>query len=141
MSRQRRLFTEEQMTALRQNPYVYSVTQSTLTLTKEFKEIFYTEYQKGILPRNILEQHGFDLDTLGTHRIWSIAQHIRDEYAKYGEFHEGYRSRRSALGSTNATTQLPSEQEQLKTLQAKVEFLEQEMEFLKKISSIRNTRK
>ena len=54
MSRQRRLFTEEQMTALRQNPYVYSVTQGTLALTKEFKEIFYTEYQESILPRNIL---------------------------------------------------------------------------------------
>ncbi len=80
MSKQRTFFTEEQMASLRQNPYVYSVTQGTLTLTKEFKEIFYAEYQRGILPRNILEQHGFDLNALGTHRIWSISQHIRDEY-------------------------------------------------------------
>lgn len=141
MSKQRTLFTEEQMDALRQNPYVYSVTQDTLALTREFKEIFYTEYQKGILPRNILDQHGFDLNVLGTRRIWGISQHIRTEYAKYGEFHEGYHARRAADISPEGRPQPPTEQEQLKSLQAKVDYLEQEMEFLKKISSIRNTRK
>ncbi len=141
MSKQRTFFTEEQMASLRQNPYVYSVTQGTLALTKEFKEIFYAEYQSGILPRNILEQHGFDLNALGTHRIWSISQHIRDEYKKYGEFHEGYHARRSAGNRLEGNAQPPTEQEQLKVLQAKVDYLEQEMEFLKKISSIRNTRK
>ncbi len=141
MSKQRTLFTEEQMSALRQNPYVYSVSQSTLSLTKEFKELFYTEYQKGILPRDILEQHSFDLNALGTHRIWSISQHIRAEYEKYGEFHEGYHARRSAADALKSSAQPPSEQEQLKVLQAKVDYLEQEMAFLKKISSIRNTRK
>ena len=141
MSKQRIFFTEEQMAALRQNPYVYSVTQGTLALTKEFKEIFYAEYQNGILPRNILEQHGFDLNVLGTRRIWGISQHIRAEYAKYGEFHEGYHARRSPGSNPSGSSQPPTEQEQLKSLQAKVDYLEQEMEFLKKISSIRNTRK
>ena len=36
----RKLFTEEQIAALRQNPYVYSVSRSTLVLRKSFKEIF-----------------------------------------------------------------------------------------------------
>jgi transposase len=46
----RTLFTEDQIAALRQNPYVYSVTPATLALTKEFKEVFYTEYQNGTSP-------------------------------------------------------------------------------------------
>ena len=46
----RKLFTEEQIAALRQNPYVYSVSRSTLVLRKSFKEIFYTEYMKGVYP-------------------------------------------------------------------------------------------
>ena len=34
----KKLFTEEEQQLLRQNPYVYSVSESSLSLTKEFKE-------------------------------------------------------------------------------------------------------
>ena len=137
----RTLFTEEQIATLRQNPYVYSVTPATLALTKEFKEVFYTEYQNGAMPRKILEDHGFDITILGERRVWSISYHIRDEYAKYGEFHEGFRGRRPQSDITAADRQPLSEQDQLKQLQHEIDYLKQEMEFLKKISSIRNTRK
>ena len=56
----RKPFTDEEILLLRQNPYTYSVTTFQLNLTKEFKEIFYSEYQKGELPRKILEDHGYD---------------------------------------------------------------------------------
>lgn len=46
----RKPFTDEEILLLRQNPYTYSVTTFQLNLTKEFKEIFYSEYQKGELP-------------------------------------------------------------------------------------------
>lgn len=36
----RKQFTEEQQQKLRQNPYVYSVTATRLSLTREFKELF-----------------------------------------------------------------------------------------------------
>ena len=87
MSKQ--FFTDKQMADLLLNPNVFSVTRSTLMLTKSFEEKFYAEYLKGTLPRNILERHGFSADIIGQRRIWSITQHIKDEYAKYGEFHEG----------------------------------------------------
>ena len=87
MSKQ--FFTDKQVADLLLNPNVFSVTRSTLMLTKSFKEKFYAEYLKGTLPRNILERHGFSADIIGQRRIWSITQHIKDEYAKYGEFHEG----------------------------------------------------
>ena len=86
MSKQ--LFTDKQIADLLLNPNVFSVTRSTLMLTKSFKEKFYAEYLKGTLPRNILERHGFSADIIGQRRIWSITQHIKDEYAKYGEFHD-----------------------------------------------------
>lgn len=38
MSRQK--FTPEQQNKLRENPYIYSVTNTRITLTKEFKELF-----------------------------------------------------------------------------------------------------
>lgn len=80
----RKLFTEEQQQLLRQNPYIYSVTETRITLTKEFKELFMTAYKAGESPRKILEDHGFDISLIGERRIWSISQHIRTEYKSMG---------------------------------------------------------
>ena len=84
----RKLFTEEQIAALRQNPYVYSVSRSTLVLRKSFKEIFYTEYMEGVYPKDVFKKYGFDPAVLGERRIGGALQHIKEEYAKYGCFYE-----------------------------------------------------
>ena len=130
-------------TATSQNPYIYSVTETRITLTKEFKEIFMTAYKAGESPRKILEDHGFDISIIGERRIWSISQHIRTEYQKYGEFHEGYGPRgASATHPVLADTDTPvSEADEIRQLRHEVDYLKQEMEFLKKISSIRTTGK
>lgn len=133
-------FTEDQIQKLRQNPYVYSVTGSRIKLTKEFKELFMTAYNSGEGPREILENHGFDIEIIGERRIWSISQHIRSEYQKYGEFHEGYRNPHSRKANATPTDQPLTEQDQLRKLQHEVDYLKQEMEFLKKISSIRTSK-
>ena len=91
----RRQFTEEQINILRQNPYVFSVTSARLTL---------------------LEDHGFDIGILGERHIWSISQHIREGYKKYGEFNKGYEpppSRSTPLANPN---QPFSEKDELKQL-------------------------
>ena len=139
----RKLFTEEQQQLLRQNPYIYSVTETRITLTKEFKELFMTAYKAGESPRKILEDHSFDISIIGERRIWSISQHIRTEYKKYGEFHEGYGPRGEAANHDAPTDAAKpvSEADEIKQLRHEVDYLKQEMEFLKKISSIRTTRK
>ena len=70
----RKLFTEEQIAALRQNPYVYSVSRSTLVLRKSFKEIFYTEYMEGVYPKDVFKKYGFDPAVLGERRIGGALQ-------------------------------------------------------------------
>ena len=47
----RKLFTEEQQQLLLQNPYIYSVTETKMTLTKEFKDLFMTACKAGESPR------------------------------------------------------------------------------------------
>ena len=137
----RKLFTKEQQQLLRQNPYIFSVTETRITLTKEFKEIFMTAYKAGESPRKILEDHGFDISIIGERRIWSISQHIRTEYKKYGEFHQGYRPRGTAdTHLVSADISPVSEADEIRQLRHEVDYLKQEMEFLKKISSIRTTR-
>ena len=65
----RKLFTEGQQQLLRQNPYIYSVTETRITLTKEFKELFMTVYKAGESPRKILEDPGFDISIIYERRI------------------------------------------------------------------------
>lgn len=65
----RKLFTEGQQQLLLQNPYIYSVTETRITLTKEFKELFMTAYKAGESPRKILEDHGFDISIIDERRI------------------------------------------------------------------------
>ena len=138
-----KLFTEEQQQLLRQNHYIYCVTEARITLTKEFKQLFMTAYKAGESPRKILEDHGFDIDIIGERRIWSISQHIRTEYKTYGEFHEGYGPRGETANhdAPKDTAKPVSEADEIKQLRHEVDYLKQEMEFLKKISSIRTTRK
>ena len=61
----RKQFTEDQQQKLRQNPYVYSVTATRLSLTREFKELFMEACRAGETPRKILEDHGFSVELIG----------------------------------------------------------------------------
>ena len=132
----RKQFTEEQQQKLRQNPYVYSVTATRLSLTREFKELFMEACRAGRTPRKILEDHGFSVELIGERRFFSIPQHICEEFKKRGEFREGYSSRSNGGKPLESH---PSDGDELKQLRYEVDYLKQEMEFLKKISSIRNT--
>lgn len=132
----RKIFTEEQIAVLRQNPYVYSVSHSTIVLRKSFKELFYAEYMEGAYPKDIFKKYGFDPAVLGRKRIDGTLQHIKEEYAKYGCFYEG---RRPANRTGSAAKTKP--EDEIKSLKHEVEYLRQEVEYLKKISAIRNTKR
>ncbi len=62
-------FTEEQQKELRNNKYTARVTANSLSFTKEFKELFYQEYQMGSIPRDILREHGYPAEWLGKRRM------------------------------------------------------------------------
>ena len=141
MNANRNRLAEEQMEALRQNPYVLSVTQTRIPLTKEFKELFHHEYSKGATPKEILERHGFDITALGKCRIHSIGVNIRKEYERYGGFHQGYLRLPKQPDPETSVSPPKTEAEQIRRLQHEVEYLKQEIEFLKKISSLKNIRK
>lgn len=128
-------FTDEQIKLLRDNPYTYNVTPNTLYLTKTFKELFYQEYQEGKLPRNILEDYGYSMSVLGESRIWGIAAVIKKEAKRSEGFSEGTTPKKDPLLNAD------SPETAIKQLQHEVKYLRNEVEFLKKISSIKHTRK
>lgn len=129
-------FSDEEMDILRQNPFTYKVTRNTLSFTREFKELFLNEYNAGNIPRQILIDHGYDPEMLGDRRIWGISHHIRKQYEKYGEVREGV-----TYAKPPSSEKPMSEKDELKQLRHEVDYMKQEIEFLKKISSIRNTGK
>lgn len=126
-------FTLEQQQILRDNPFTILVTADVLCLSKEFKEIFYNEYLSGMSPRDILQKYGYPAETLGKKRIWGISHSIRKQFEDNGEF----RDIRTPVAVKTAETQ----EEKIRQLEHQVNYLAQEVEFLKKISSIRSTRK
>ena len=133
----KKVFTPEEMEILRGNKYTYAVTPHILSFTKEFKELFWAEYQSGAVPRQILENYGYPADILGKKRIWGIAHVIKSQFNSPAGFHEGSlpKSGKSVDKEDQTTEEL------VKSLQGEVQYLRQEIEFLKKISSIRTTRK
>lgn len=126
-------FTPEQQQLLRNNPYTIRVTEDVLNLSKEFKELFYKEYLAGALPRDILQKYGCSPDVLGKQRIWGISHTIRKQFEETGEFRD-VRAPGSPLTGD-------SPEDKIRQLEHQMSYLTQEVEFLKKIYSIRSTRK
>ncbi len=123
----KKLFSDEEIFILRQNPFTYKVTRNFLFFTKEFKELFLAKYNAGIAPRQIMADLGYDPGMLGERRIWGISYHIRQQYEKYGEVKDGA-SRVKPPGSAKPL----SDEEELKQLRHEVDYMKQEIEFLKK---------
>ena len=126
-------FTSEQQQLLRNNPYTVRMTEDVLYLSKEFKELFYKDYLAGAIPRDILEKYGYPQAVLGKQRIWGISHTIRKQFEKTGEFRD--------VRTQNSSVTAKSPEEKIRQLEHQVNYLTQEVEFLKKISSIRSTRK
>ena len=133
-------FTDEQIALLKANPYTYHVTARQIAFTKEFKEIFWTEYQNRMTPRNIFKKYGYDTDILGATRITSFQRSLKRETEAGLPFYEGSRPpglKKELISNDDGSPTA----ETFKDMQHRLEYLEQEMDFLKKIISTRNTRK
>ena len=133
-------FTDEQIALLKANPYTYHVTARQIAFTKEFKEIFWKEYQNRMTPRNIFKKYGYDTDILGATRITGFQQSLKRETEAGLPFYEGSRPPGLKKELISNDDGLPTA-ETFKDMQHRLEYLEQEMDFLKKIISTRNTRK
>lgn len=131
----KKVFTDKEVEMLRNHLYTYAVTPHILSFTKEFKELFWKEYQAGAIPRQILEQHGYPAGVLGKKRIWGIAHTIKNQYYSREGLREGSLPRSSSDNDDRAA------EDAVRQLQGEVEYLRQEIEFLKKISSARTIRK
>jgi hypothetical protein len=123
-----KLFTPEEIEILQANPYVKKASEKTVTYTKELKEYFWEEYQKGRPPSAIMRSAGFEPRMLGQDRVLNLKKHCM----KYANRPEGMQDLRQTQSGRRITRELSLEEENQK-LKQKIKYLEQENEFLKKI--------
>jgi len=132
-------FTEEEVKVLSQNKYVRAVSTKAITYSDEFKRIFIVENEKGKLPRDIFDEHGFDINILGIKRIESSGKRWRAAHRNNGM--SGLRDTRKENTGRPREKDLSLE-EKYKRLETQNNLLKAENELLKKLDMMeRRSRK
>ena len=72
----RKMFTQEQVRVMAENPYTLHVSTTQITFTNAFKEEFWRRYQEGDTPRTIMYDLGYDPEVLGRNRLSGAALHL-----------------------------------------------------------------
>ena len=127
------IFNDKQIKLLAKNPNVLKVSDKAITYSEEFKNKFIEENSKGILPRKIFEDNGFDIEIIGLKRIEQSAARWREKYADMGVL--GLKDSRKSNSGRPLLRELTT-QEEIERLKAKISLLEIENEFLKKLDEI-----
>jgi transposase len=126
----KKYFTEKEIKQLSNNQYVKSVSTKGVTYTEEFKRIFIAESESGKLPRQVFEEHGFDIKVLGIVRVNRAANRWRTAYRESGVL--GLRDTRTTNSGRPSEKELSLEGKNAK-LEAQINLLRAENELLKKL--------
>lgn len=133
-----REYTSKQIKQLKMNKYTLNVTKNKLYFTVKFKEDFWIRYQAGDAPRKIIIDLGYDIELFQQKQIDSIVQRIKKQALSGNRFTEGEnRTKRVPLKKID-----PENKKEASTSQMQHEllYLRQEVEFLKKIIKVHNSR-
>lgn len=131
-------FTDEQLCILMNHPYVARVTPYTLSLTYEFKQLFLQESARPrMTSRKIFTRYGLGPELIGESRIKNLGKRIRREASSP----EGLRpvkeyspqERRKAFAQRDLSRASAAD---LRAMQKQIVELQQEVDFLKKLSAI-----
>lgn len=133
-------FPQEQMETLAANPFTYKINTYRISYTLEFKNLFLARYEAGESVREIFEALGYDTDILGDSRIYCFAYKLSKQ-AESGllltEAPPAIKQEKPANVDYNT---MPAQQS-VAAMQREITYLRQQIEFLKKITELDNSRK
>ncbi|MED1054637.1 IS3 family transposase [Bacillus mycoides] len=127
----KKVFTEKEIKLLSYNQYVKSVSSKSITYTDKFKLIFIEKKEKGKFPRQIFEECGFDVETLGMDRINAASKRWQKAYNENGT--SGLRDTRFGNSKRSRERELTLEEKNAR-LEAQINLLKAENELFKKDS-------
>lgn len=132
-----RIYSEEEKAIILSNPYTLSVTDGGgVKFTFDFKIYVWGELQKGRKPKQIFEAAGYDYYMLGPRVALRYATKVRAE----GNSETGLKDSTPKYARKNEFRKI-QDHAAIKELQERVIYLEQEIEFLKKISILESMEK
>ena len=103
-------------------------------------DTFWKMYNQGIPPRRILEELGYDIEILGKKRSSNYSSRLKEELQRRGNFKEdSYHDKIKPPKDTNYEQM--KDKKAIKEMHAELKYLRQELDFLKKIIELDNTKK
>lgn len=131
----KRIFTEEQITLLLNNINVAKCSERAITYNKEFKVVAVKQYYDGMSSAQIFIEAGFDLETIGKGTPKDCLKGWRRIYNREGEAGLLCKKR----GSGRPKTKNITPEYRIKRLEAEIEYLKAENDFLAKLRAKRRT--
>jgi len=126
---------EHQRQLLEANTNVASVSDRAIQYTPEFKIRAVEENLAGKGPTQIFIENGFDLEMIGTNKAKNSLNRWRKTFNQYGE--NGFLVERRGKGSTGRpNSKNLSTDKKLEKAEARIRYLEAEIELLKKLEEL-----
>lgn len=133
----KKLFTDEEMQLLATNKYTLNVTESQIKFTNDFKDDFWRLYLTEMPVKDVFITLGYDPDLLGTKRTDGFVYNLRKRYLTDAQRH-------NSISRTSLTKRPPADidysqmqsSDAIKSMQTELQYLRQEVEFLKKLYAI-----
>ena len=129
----KKFFSDKEVSRLAKNQNILKVSNKSITYSFEFKKKFIDEYKLGKTTRVIFEEAGLDIEILGKRRIETASNRWRKAFKEKGEL--GLKDTRKKFSGRSVSREL-TDSEKIKRLEAQIEFLKIENEFLKKLDEI-----
>lgn len=129
----KKIFTNQEILILSQNKYVKRVGPKGITYTNEMKQFAIAEWENGKNSTQIFEAAGFTKEILGSERIVQSLKRWKKAYKESGVM--GLQDTRQGKSGRPLQRELSLE-EQLERKEARIKFLEVQLEFQKKLDMI-----
>lgn len=131
----RRKFTPEEIEALSANPFTSKVDFYHIWFTLEFQNIFLARYEAGDSSREIFADLGYDINILGEYRIYNYYRQLKKRLERGQGLTETAGNTKVAQPQNTDYNTMPS-QLSVAAMQRELKYLRQQVEFLKKITTL-----
>ncbi len=128
----KKLFTKQEIKILSKNEYTKNVSVKSITYTSAFRRLFIARTNEGDLPRVVFEECGFDIDIIGMKRIEAASSRWKQAYKAKGVL--GLDDTRKG-NSGRPLERVLTLQEKYDRLEAKNNYLQAEIDLLKKLDA------
>lgn len=134
----RTIFSNEELVELRKHPCVFSCTSKSVNYTYEFKRRALEEHEKGMRPKDIWKQAGFDTSKWKKHYFRLT---IRDwkRIVRRGDL-SSLNNQGGVQHDDGMTRTLKTERDKIKRLELHIRYLQAENDFLAQLRAKRAER-